>query len=171
MLSLVGRDGRELAKADLGGLGVVGRAHRFDMPDQFVPREVPFGEAMLLRGYRLGDNSSTGSVKSSADTLPVVLAWQAGEASTRNLAVSVQLIDRSGRLVAQHDSVPQEGRAPVVSWLRGEVVEDSHMVRLPDGLAGEYSLQVVVYDSETGQRLLTSDGRDSAVLQILMLGP
>jgi hypothetical protein len=84
----------------------------------------------------------------------------------------VQLLDPAGRLVAQHDGVPQDGHAPVAGWLPGEVVEDRHELALPAGLRpGEYTIGVVVYHTVTGQRLLTQEGADALFIQILTIAP
>ncbi|HLF09120.1 MAG TPA: hypothetical protein VI789_07225 [Dehalococcoidia bacterium] len=84
----------------------------------------------------------------------------------------MQLLDAAGPLVAQHDGVPQDGHAPASGWLPGEVVEDRHELALPAGLRpGAYMIVVVVYDTVTGQRLVTAAGRDALSLHILTIAP
>jgi hypothetical protein len=134
-LSLIAADGRELSNVDVGNVSVVGRARRFDLPDGLLPVDASLSEAMSLRGYRLGDEGQNLTSARLGQSLPVLLAWQAHEQSGRNLAVSVQLVDGGGRLVAQHDGIPQEGRGPVPGWLPDEIV-DLHVVRLPELAVG-----------------------------------
>ncbi len=62
----------------------------------------------------------------------------------------VHLLDQDGRIVAQDDQVPQQGRRPTNTWLSGEVVEDNYELRLPADLApGRYRLVVGLYDANT----------------------
>jgi Dolichyl-phosphate-mannose-protein mannosyltransferase len=113
---------------------------------------VRFGPSLILRGHNLVVDS---------DGLHARLFWEAASPITRQLVVSVQVLDEAGRLVAQHDGEPVDGRLPTPTWRAGEVVRDDHLVRLPGLLAGR-SVTLVVYDSETGQRLLVSGGKSEA---------
>ena len=171
LASLKVPDGQESAPIEVGRVRVIGRPRRFDMPPGLTPSDAAFGELIALRGYRVGEET-TATAAAPGQRLPVLLAWQALQPTGRPLAVSVQLLDAAGPLVAQHDGVPQDGHAPVASWLPGEVVEDRHELALPAGLRpGEYMVAVVVYDTVTGQRLLTQKGADALSLQILTIVP
>jgi hypothetical protein len=68
--------------------------------------------------------------------------------------VFVHLLDADGRLVAQHDGPPMEGRYPATAWLPGDVVPDVHRIALgPDTPAGTYQLQVGMYGWPSLERL------------------
>jgi hypothetical protein len=72
--------------------------------------------------------------------------------------VFVHLLDADGRLVAQHDGPPMEGRYPATAWLPGDVVPDVHRITLgPDTPAGTYQLQVGMYGWPSLERLLIWD--------------
>jgi 4-amino-4-deoxy-L-arabinose transferase-like glycosyltransferase len=84
----------------------------------------------------------------------VVLFWTADGPTPTGETVSVQLLNAAGRLAAQLDAVPQDGRAPTTGWLPGEVIPDPHTLRLPVNLPpGRYTLAVAVYPSGGGPRL------------------
>jgi hypothetical protein len=75
-------------------------------------------------------------------------------------AVSIQLLDGAGQLVAQCDQ-PLEMASDTTAHVA------SYVILLPSALAaGEYQVSVVVYDPERegAPRRLTSDGKDSVVL-------
>ncbi len=115
-------------------------------------------EWMLLRGYALAAKGSFGA----GDVIPVTLFWEAGEAIQESYKVTLQLLDGSGNLVAQVDTVPRDNLAPTTLWAPGELIVDRYGVYVPDDLpAGQYSLLVAAYDAVTGERMsVSSDGAE-----------
>jgi 4-amino-4-deoxy-L-arabinose transferase-like glycosyltransferase len=95
--------------------------------------------------------------------VPVTLVWRAGAVPPpHDLVVSVQLLDSAGRLIAQHDGAPVGGARPTTGWRPGEVLVDNHALTfLPEAAAGRATLQVVVYDPATGERMRVAGGRDA----------
>jgi hypothetical protein len=75
----------------------------------------------------------------------------------------VHLVDASGSIVAQADSIPTlaGGVAPTESRRKGEVIADTHLLTVPD--AGSYRLLVGLYDPVTGERLPVWDTAGQAV--------
>ena len=69
-----------------------------------------------------------------------------------------------GRLLAQHDAMPLNDLRPMVSLPRGEDVLDHHGLALPAGYVGAVRIVVGLYDPATGERLKTSDGKESVDL-------
>lgn len=92
-------------------------------------------------------------------SLRVVLLWET-EGSREGIKTFVHLLDREGRLVAQHDGDPAEGAYPSSAWQAGAHFSDGHTLTLPGTLtAGEYRLFAGMY-GETGSRLeATAGGR------------
>lgn len=79
--------------------------------------------------------------------LTVTLRWQAAARLPR-YTVFVHVLDRAGKLVAQHDGEPDGGSFPTSGWLPGEVVKDAPTLTLPAALPpGAYTLMVGVYPS------------------------
>jgi len=82
--------------------------------------------------------------------------------------VFVHLLDAEGRIVAQHDSQPQDGAYPTSVWDAGEVVADEHVLDLPVDLpAGHYRLRVGWYLPGSGDRLPVVGDGDSVELDIV----
>jgi len=82
------------------------------------------------------------------------LYWRARRKPQHSYTAFVHLVDPSGRLVAQSDGLPQEGRLPTEFWLPGELIIDEHRLATPaDTRPGEYRLHVGWYRLDTGQRL------------------
>ena len=68
--------------------------------------------------------------------------------------VSVRVIAPDGSVVAQHDSYPANGLLPTSQWRVDDYVQDRHNLTLPaDAPPGEYRIEVVVYNVETGDVL------------------
>jgi hypothetical protein len=129
------------------------------------PLDLTFGPAIRLLGYDLKPDASGegGSVK-SGDTLAVTLLWQAEGEPGQPYTVFTQLLNSDGRLVAQHDSPPANGRSPTNGWLKDDRVADEHLIELPKELpTGEYRLIAGLYD-QRNERLTLPDGQNFAQL-------
>ena len=98
------------------------------------------------------------------------MLWQAEGASDVPYAVSVQLLDESGALRAQHDGQPGGGAFPTTGWVQGEVLADTHQLDLPADLApGSYRLIVRMYDPATFAVLPATTVNGSPAGDALML--
>jgi hypothetical protein len=80
-------------------------------------------------------------------------------------SVFVHLLGPGDVLVAQHDGVPAGSAIPTDTWLVGEVVPDHHIVEFSTLSPGEYRLVVGMYDPATGERLLSSEGKTTILLE------
>lgn len=120
-----------------------------------LPNEqsIPLGDSVTLRGYELqSKNVKAGQV------LNLELFWQTESSLEKDYTVFVQLLDRSGSLVAGQDSRPLGGYFPTQAWPVNEIITD--VVRLPvpaDVPPGEYTLIAGMYTLETLERLPVSD--------------
>ena len=125
------------------------------------PLDVAVGPAIRLVGYDLSQTRV-----SPGETLPLTLVWQAtGPAGETPLTVFTHLLDRDGRLIAQHDAPPAEGRRPTPGWVEGEYILDPHALTFsqPD-YRGPATIEVGLYDPMTGARLPTPDGSGRILL-------
>ncbi|MGA9349062.1 MAG: glycosyltransferase family 39 protein [Anaerolineae bacterium] len=99
----------------------------------------------------------------------LTLCWRAeGEMGT-DYTVFTHLIDEEGKIWGQMDSQPLEGDYPTSFWDVGEVIEDEYILAInEDTPAGQYWLEVGMYELATGQRLpiLGDDGevKDDRIL-------
>jgi uncharacterized membrane protein len=95
----------------------------------------------------------------------VSLYWEALDAPQAERTVSVRIADASGRLVAQHDGLPAAGIKPTSWWEKGWVIRDVHYLQVsPDAPPGPAWLDVLVYDSATGEVLPFGDGSQAVTV-------
>jgi hypothetical protein len=113
----------------------------------------------------MGTTVEPATVK-AGDKVTVNLRWRAAAPLSTAYKVFVHVLDASGQsVVAQRDSEPQGGSAPTTGWVKGEVLEDAYALTLPAGTkAGEYPIEVGVYDPRSGDRLTLGDGANHLVL-------
>jgi len=91
-------------------------------------------------------------------TLHLTLYWQALARMETSYTVFVHLLDAQDRTWGQRDNLPMRGTHPTTSWLPGEVVIDEYEVVVNTAApAGEYQIEVGMYDLETMGRLPTFD--------------
>ncbi len=117
---------------------------------------VEFEGVGMLYGFDAPDTVISGSAP-----VNIGLVWQPTQATDTALAVTVQLLDDEGRLLAQHDSAPAYGSRPTTGWQAGEYVIDVHPLVFREeaiGYVGQARLIVAVYDPVTGQRVPTTAG-------------
>jgi len=141
--------GRTIGQASLGRVQVRGRPHQFDVPEIQRPLEARLGDGVLFLGYDL----SSEDVKPS-DTLHLTLYWQALSEMQVSYTVFTHLLDPGQRVWGQLDSIPGTGAMPTTSWLGGEVITDRYEIVVnSEAPPGEYTVEIGMYDADTGQRL------------------
>jgi hypothetical protein len=79
------------------------------------------------------------------------LVWQAAAPITRELKVSVRLLNADGQPVAQADAVPVHFAYPTTAWRPGEFISDVYDLSLPSDLQpAEYTPVIILYDPVQG---------------------
>jgi hypothetical protein len=149
----------EDATQRLGSLNLTGRAHMMDTSG--AAPLATFGSAMDL----LNAKADPASLR-AGEKLSVTLSWRGAARMQQAYKVFVHVLDPSGQhVVAQRDAEPKNGDAPTTSWVPGEVLEDAYALDLPGGLpAGEYPVEIGVYDPRSGDRLNLASGDNHLVL-------
>jgi hypothetical protein len=167
------RDGDRSAEWDIGRVRVESRPHVYRSPSLDHEGGSLLGGEIELLGWRL----STETVEVD-DGIDLTLYWRAAVQPAGNYKVFVHLMNSAGELVAQVDGLPQGGLVLTGEWLPREVIEDVYHLGLPADIpAGDYQLEVGMYLSDTGTRLLATDAagnrwtNDKIVLQQLSVGP
>ncbi len=132
-------------------------------PVRLAPKTPPEPQGERVQ-YRLGDTAELIAVQAPAGaaapgaTLPFALTWQSLKPADDDYVVFIHVLDGAGKLAAQFDSPPQDGRYPTRLWQPGDVVIDARQVPLPADLpAGEYKVVGGWYRRDTGERLPVTD--------------
>jgi hypothetical protein len=119
-----------------------------------LPLDMRVGDDIQLQGYAIDKTSAH-----PGDNLLLTLWWQAQATPGDERSVLVQLLDRSGAIVAQADGPPAHGGRPTSQWQAGDTVIDSRQVALPADLAaGEYTLVFGMYRWPSLERLQMHSG-------------
>ncbi len=135
------------AKNSLSSLGALIQVHpkpnRQNAPTPTNVLNADFGDVKLL-GYT--------RVAASAHAVPVILFWQPQKKISDARLVSLKLIDADGKLAGQLDRQPVLDAYPTTAWRANEYIADAYEVPIFVGaLPGEYTLQVTLYDPESGK--------------------
>jgi hypothetical protein len=135
-------------------------------PDYELARyELPALVADELAEFVLGDGrvllrqAEISDVDNSKITM--VTRWeQLGD--PQPLKIFIHATDPDGQLIAQYDGLGVNWQG----WLSGDTLVQVHSIMWPDNVPdGSIQLKIGLYDSQTGQRWLTSEGLDHIQLQ------
>jgi hypothetical protein len=148
----------------IAGLPDLGPTDSVPIPHQV---QADVGDSLTLDGY---DIHQTGV--GSGEDLQVSLYWEARKQPDQDYTVFVQLLDASGKVTAQSDGYPADGRFPT-SWLRpGLVLRDIHRLSIPASVAQDsFQLIVGMYQLKSMQRLPIRTANSSAVADHVTLDP
>lgn len=81
------------------------------------------------------------------NALDITLFWRARTPQNQKLTVFTHILNADGERVAGHDSIPNNGNAPVTDWAVDAVYADPHRVELPPNLPpGEYTIVAGLYN-------------------------
>jgi hypothetical protein len=98
----------------------------------------------------------------------VHLWWQVEQPPIMNYSIGLHLLDSNGNLVSQVDGpINEYGKQMVdaTAMQPGHIYIDYRSLTLPAATTpGTYQLELIVYDWQTGKRLLLSDGSDRLLL-------
>ncbi|MCL5961940.1 MAG: glycosyltransferase family 39 protein [Chloroflexi bacterium] len=112
---------------------------------------VTAGESIRLLGYDL--------LRGEDGSLQIQLHWQAEAALKEDCQVFVHALDKEGKILAQADGVPAEGRWPTSLWAPNEPVIDRHVVSVGGDQGPVQTIAVGLYSLKDGKRLtLVDDG-------------
>ncbi len=96
----------------------------------------------------------------AGDTITIDLAWRAIDMPAADYTVFVHILGNefnattNGPVWAQHDAAPLDGQWITSSWVPGDRLLDRHMLVIQENApAGEYQVELGLYDSRTGERV------------------
>ncbi|MCB9159710.1 MAG: hypothetical protein H6644_07615 [Caldilineaceae bacterium] len=155
-------------KAHLGDVATIG--YLAVTPDAAAdagddaPALAQYGGAIALRTATVMETAVR-----AGDTVQVDTTWQALAPIASDLTAFLHVLDREGRLVAQHDGAP-DGFVPTSVWMPVLPLEETVAVDLPADLdPGTYRLFLGLYDPETLVRVPVTAG-DGAGDTVVPLG-
>ena len=139
---------------------------------QVVRREAEFGGEIELVGYEMQpgllrsqitplDGSDARRLQ-PGDGLQLNLYWRTLAPMAKDYVLFVHVVDNQGQKVAQRDAALRGDDYPTSHWQPGEVVVDRADVQLPALPAGDYRLEIGLYDAADGQRLPVSGLAEAA---------
>ena len=128
-----------------------------------VAVDAPFGNQIRL--------AAVGAAADPDDRLLFLsIAWEAIRQPDCDYSVFVHLVAPADQTVAQRDGTPRAGLAPTSQLRAGDRVDDSYVLRLPEGApAADYEVRVGLYSGNA--RLTLPDGADHLVIARARLDP
>jgi hypothetical protein len=130
------------------------------------PQRATLGNVATLLGYDLVPVSVR-----PGEAISLTLNWQARAGSSGvSYTVFTHLLGADQRIYAQHDGIPGEGTRPTTGWIEGEIIVDHHdLVVRADAPAGDYLLEIGLYDPASDQRVpVLDEGGASAASRVLL---
>jgi hypothetical protein len=165
-VGLIGDEGSAVA---LSTISIAEQVRRFELPHPQYPMRAELGGVVAFLGYDL-----EGRKLGASDTLHLSLYWQAMAEMDKSYTVFTHLLDAQNQIWGQKDSLPVNGNYPTTDWWEGEVIVDEYEIPVrTDAPAGEYKIEIGMYDAVTGERLsvFTSRGQQLSENCILLETP
>ncbi len=135
-------------------LTVEARTHIFEAAALANEVNLDFGDVIRLKSFEF----------ESGAEIKLHLQWQALDHTTASYKIFLHLLDENNQIVAQVDTLPQQGGAPTTGWVADEIIKDVLSLSRPTDLSSTaHRLVIGWYDKNNGERLPTIQG-DSIVL-------
>ena len=141
------------------------------------PLALTLGEQVKLVGFDLRVRGRPISSVRPGDTLQLTLYWRGDDKIGDHYTAFAHLIGQaynpatSGPVWAQHDSEPLNGGLPTTQWFPGEIIVDEHLMKVDDNApAGEYEIEIGLYQTGTQKRLVVRDAQGQSWGDRVLLG-
>jgi 4-amino-4-deoxy-L-arabinose transferase-like glycosyltransferase len=150
-------EGELIEDMELETIPVSGRVRTYETPAMEHELGWHLGEGVALLGYDMD------GVVRAGKTLELTLYWQCLREMDESYTVFTHLLDENNVIQGQLDSIPVSGEAPTTSWIEREVITDRYEIALDtEAPAGEYLIEIGMYDPDTMQRLPAYDAQGKA---------
>jgi hypothetical protein len=161
-VGLIGDEGSAVA---LSTVSIAEQARQFELPHPQYLMRAELGGVVAFLGYDL-----EGRKLGASDTLHLSLYWQAMAEMDKSYTVFTHLLDAQNQIWGQKDSLPVNGNYPTTDWWEGEVIVDEYEIPVrTDALAGEFKIEIGMYDAVTGERLSVFTSRDQQLSENCIL--
>jgi hypothetical protein len=137
---------------------------QLDRPPVQYPASVNFGDVVVFGGADIIPPFSPPMREGSEGEVEMKLLWQARQPIPQAYTTFVHLGGADGNIWGQVDRIPHPGSSelPTNQWDMGEwIVDRFHLALKPNTPAGNYTLLVGVYDSQTVERLPVVGGANN----------
>ncbi len=131
------------------------------MVDQGVPFTiktqepgVAFGGLLTLKGWVAPSEAKAG------EQIAVQLAWEASQQVRNSYTIGLYLFDSAGNSIVHMDTPLRNGELLTTAMLPGYRIEETRVLKLP-GTTGDYTLELILYDPVTGDRMVVAQGKDN----------
>jgi len=124
-------------------------------PAPHFPAAVSFGQELVFRGHTFFE----GCRPAAAGPCQIVTFWRVVGPAAGPRRFFLHAVTDDGEIAATGDGLG----APAVHWRPGDLIVQRHQLEV-DAIA-PYTLNLGVYNPETGRRLLTDAGADHAILK------
>jgi len=115
--------------------------------------EANFSGQIKLLGYTLKAEEIQ-----PGDSVQLTLYWQGLSNMETSYTVFTHLIDENERIMRQKDNLPVSGLYPTTEWTPGEKIVDRYEITTgPEISPGEYSIEIGLYELDSGERLPVLD--------------
>ncbi len=156
-LSPIGPDGTAMTLVIVGDARLAGSQRAPIKPS--IVKGIALSDGVTLAGYNMEPQPA-----SPGDTITLTLFWQVDSAPSQEYTVFVHLLDKGGYQLSGADGPPVGGDYPTSWWEAGDQVDDLHMLSLATDLAaGDYTVEVGLYNPETGIRATRLDNGDDVI--------
>lgn len=87
------------------------------------------------------------------ETITLAVDWLAITQPDFDYNIFLHVIDENGAIVAQLDTQPQAGAAPMTTWVPGQIIPDAYQLSIPADAPGTLRLLIGLYNWQTQERL------------------
>jgi len=115
---------------------------------------IAFGGLLTLKGWVAPLEARAG------EQIAIQLAWEASQQVRNSYTIGLYLFDAAGNSIVHLDTPLRNGELLTNALLPGYRIEETRTLRLP-ATAGDYTLELILYDPVTGDRLAVAQGKDN----------
>lgn len=143
-------------------------------PNSRIQNATPAFSPIQVGDFATLINAKAASPHVRGDSILIETQWQVIRPAPKNYTVSVQLHGPTNpadgsNVWAQQDKQPGSGTYPTTQWQPGQTIFDKFVLKIPDNApAGAYSVQVVMYLLETGERVTLTTADSTAIADNLL---
>ncbi len=128
-------------------------------------------DANLANRVRLTGYDVPGERVDAGGEIPVTLYWNVTGTFEKEYRVLLQMLGPDDKIYGQGDGTPIGGEYPMTFWAPGDVLPDTHILKVHAGAApGQYRLIAALYVRGSGQRLPVLDATGATTLDSVTLG-